>query len=404
MAPGFWRATICKQTSPDKKINKLLAKYRHEEQREKEMKAVQVGPGLILGLMLLASCQPEANSDGAKGTAGATEADDDSPAIPVETSVARRDDIYAMYSGTAPVEAFAEAEVIARVAGEVREILVEEGDDVRSGQVLARLDGDRLRLELEQSEAKLRKSQRDFQRNLDLKERGLISAGDFEKIKYETDALEASYNLARLEYSYTEIRAPINGVISARFVKVGNTIEVNAVTFQVTSLEPLIAYLHVPEREYRRIARGQAAVIEVDALQESEFQGVVDRISPVVDPGTGTFKITVKVSDPTRRLKPGMFGRVNIVYDMHAQALQVPRSAIIDEASGSFVFIVEGDKASRRPIKTGYSNDGHIEILDGLTGSEKIVVVGQAGLKDGSKVSIINVANAEESSASNATE
>ncbi len=375
------------------------------EQLEREMTAGRFWPGLILGLMLLAACQPDAGSDGiADADASAAEdTEDDSPAIPVETSAATRADIYAMYSGTAPIEADAEAGVIAKVAGEVREILVEEGDDVKTGQLLARLDGDRLRLELMQSEANLRKAQRDFQRNVDLKDKSLISTGDFEKIKYEMDALEATYNLAKLELSYTEIRAPINGVIAERFVKVGNTIDVNAITFQVTSLEPLIAYLHIPEREYRRIARGQTAVIAVDALQGSEFQATVARISPVVDPETGTFKITVEVSDPTRRLKPGMFGRINIVYDMHAQALQVPRSAIIDEAGEMSVFIVEDEKAVRRPITTGYANNGHIEILDGLTGSEKIVVVGQAGLRDGSKVSIINAQEAEESSAKNSS-
>jgi membrane fusion protein (multidrug efflux system) len=359
-------------------------------------------PALILGLLTLAACQPGAESESASD-AGGVEATDDAPAIPVEISAATRGDIYAMYSGTAPIEAFAEAGVIAKVAGEVREIFVEEGDDVKTGQLLARLDGDRLRLELKQSEANLRKLQRDYQRNVDLKERGLISAGDFEKIKYEMDALEATYNLAKLELSYTEIRAPIDGVVAERFVKVGNTIDVNAVTFQVTSLVPMIAYLHVPEREYRRIDRGQVAVVEVDALQGSEFEAIVDRISPVVDPETGTFKITVEISDPSRRLKPGMFGRVKIIYDMHAQALQIPRSAIIDEAGKTYAFIVEEDKAVRRPITTGYANNGHIEILDGLTGSEKIVVVGQAGLKDGSKVSIINAAEAGASSASNNT-
>ena len=369
------------------------------ELRGTEMTAGRFWPGLILGLTLLAACQPDSESKSA-GSA-AKESEDDSPAIPVETSAATRADIYAMYSGTAPIEADAEAGVIAKVAGEVREILVEEGDDVKSGQLLARLDGDRLRLELMQSQANLRKAQRDHQRNVDLKDRSLISAGDFEKIKYEMDALEASYNLAKLELSYTEIRAPINGVIAERFVKVGNTINVNTITFQVTSLKPLIAYLHIPEREYRRIARGQTAVIAVDALQGSEFQAIVARISPVVDPGTGTFKITVEVSDPSRRLKPGMFGRINIVYDMHAQALQVPRSAIIDEAGETSVFVVEDEKAVRKIIETGYANNGQIEIVAGLTGSEKIVVVGQAGLRDGSKVSIINAVEAEESSANN---
>ena len=373
------------------------------ELRETEMTARRLWPGLILGLFVLAACQQGGESESAADAAKTEDAADNSPTIPVEISAARRGDIYAMYSGTAPIEAFAEADVIAKVAGEVRSILVEEGDDVRSGQVLARLDGDRLKLEVMQAEANLRKSQRDHERNLDLKERGLISAGDFEKIKYEMDALEATYNLARLEYSYTEIKAPIDGVISDRFVKVGNTIDVNQPTFHVTSLEPLIAYLHVPEREYRRIERGQVAVIEVDALQGSEFQASVARISPVVDPATGTFKITVEVSDPSRRLKPGMFGRVKIVYDMHAQALQIPRSAIIDEAGETSVFIVEDEKAVRRLITTGFSNNGQIEILEGLTGTEKIVIVGQAGLKDGSKVSIINAVEAEESSANNSS-
>lgn len=367
------------------------------------MTAGRYWPGLILGLIFLAACQPGADSGSAADSKAGKDkkSEDDSPAIPVETSAASRADIYAMYSGTAPIEAYAEARVIAKVAGEVREILVEEGDEVKSGQVLARLDGDRLRLELMQSEANLRKAQRDYQRNVDLKDRSLISAGDFEKIKYEMDALEATYNLAKLELSYTNIRAPIDGVIAERFVKVGNTIEVNAVTFQVTSLEPLVAYLHVPEREFRRIAPGQTAVIKVDALKGSEFEATIARISPVVDPATGTFKITVEVSDPTRHLKPGMFGRVNIVYDMHAQALQVPRSAIIDESGETSVFVVEDEKAVRKPIKTGYANNGHIEILDGLTGSENIVVVGQAGLRDGSKVSIINAVEAEKSSAKN---
>lgn len=369
------------------------------------MTAGRIRPGLILGFMLLAACEPGAKSNNASNADGADngKARDDSPAIPIETSVATRDDIYAMYSGTAPIEAFAEAEVIAKVAGEVREILVEEGDEVKSGQVLARLDGDRLRLQLKQSEANLHKLQGDYQRNVDLKDRSLISAGDFEKIKYEMEALEATYNLAKLELSYTDVRAPIDGVIADRYVKVGNTIEVNTVTFQVTSLEPLIAYLHVPEREYRRIEPGHLALIKVDALRGSEFPAIVARIGPVVDPETGTFKITVEISDSSRQLKPGMFGRVNIVYDMHAQALQIPRSAIIDEAGETSVFIVEDAKAVRRSITTGYASNGRIEILDGLTGSEKIVIVGQAGLKDGSKVSIINAAEAEESSANNAS-
>lgn len=351
----------------------------------------------VLTILILAACQPGADDTGTDSK------EDAAAAIPVETATPTRGDIIAVYSGTAPIEAFADATVIAKVGGEVRDILVEEGDDVTNGDVLARLDGDRLRLEMEQAEANLRKLQRNYQRNVDLKGRGLISAGDFEKIQYEMEALQATFDLATLELGYTDIRAPIDGVISERFIKVGNTIDINAPTFQVTSLEPLISYLHVPEREYRRIDPGQDAVIQIDALAGSEFEATVSRVSPVVDPDTGTFKVSIEVSDPSRRLKPGMFGRINVVYDMHADAMQIPRSAIVEEAGQSAVFVIEDNVAERRVIRTGYAEGGQIEVLEGLDETEAFVIVGQTSLKNGAKVSIINGAEAGETAVSNDT-
>ncbi|MCB1845039.1 MAG: efflux RND transporter periplasmic adaptor subunit, partial [Halioglobus sp.] len=334
-------------------------------------------------MLMLAACKQAPETETASGEPQAA-------AIPVEVELAGRGDIVSMYSGTAPIEAFAEATVIAKVGGEVREILVEEGDKVRVGQLLARLDGDRLRLAQAQAEANLQKLRRDFQRNQDLKDKSLISTGDFEKIQYEMEALEASYKLASLEVSYTDIRAPIDGVISERFVKKGNTIDVNAKLFQVTSLDPLLAYLHVPEREYRRMARGMPASIQVDALGGARYGASIARISPVVDPSTGTFKITVEVTDPQRRLKPGMFARIGIVSDTHADALQIPRSAIVDEGGETSVFVVDNGLAKRLKVSTGLSANDKVEILNGLNGNEQIIVVGQAGLRDGTRVQAIN--------------
>ena len=162
-----------------------------------------LGPALLACALLISACAQE----GAEPETNEAE-DEEVVAIPVETGKPTRGDIVAVYSGTAPIEAFAEADVIAKVAGEVREILVEEGDDVEQGQVLARLDGDRLRLELDQSQANLRKLQRDFERNVDLKEKGLISTGDFDKIRYDLEALQASYNLAKLELTLLSRRLP----------------------------------------------------------------------------------------------------------------------------------------------------------------------------------------------------
>jgi len=344
----------------------------------------RLGPAVIACAALLGACEQNGQES------DATENEEETVAVPVEVATPIRGDVVAVYSGTAPIEAFAEADVIAKVSGEVRDILVEEGDDVSKGQVMARLDGDRLRLELKQSEANLRKLQRDYDRNVELEGKGLISSGDFDKIKYEMEALQASFNLAKLELDYTQIRAPIDGVVSQRFVKRGNTISTGEPVFRVTSLDPLVAYLHVPEREYRNIASDQLVRIDIDALQGHRIIASVTRVSPIVDPQTGTFKITIEISDDERRIKPGMFGRISIVYDQHANVLQVPRSAIIEESGETSVFVVEDNKAIRKVVKTGYSASGMIEISDGLADDDQIVTIGQIGLKDDAVVTVIN--------------
>jgi len=356
------------------------------------MSLFRSGLPALLAVLLLGACQQEQASE-------AEDSGEETPPVPVETSVPVRGDVYAMYTGTAPIEAFAEADVIAKVGGEVRQLLVEEGDEVRKGQVLARLDGERLKLELNESEAKLRKLQRDYERNIDLQSKGLISDGDFEKIKYEMEALEAAFNLASLELDYTQIRAPIDGVVARRFVKLGNTISEGDALFKVTSLEPLVAYLHVPEREYRNVDPGQTVGIEIDALGGDTIVATVSRVSPVVDPQTGTFKITVEIIDQQRRIKPGMFGRIGVIYDVHDDALQIPRSAIIEDQGKASVFVVEDDHAARRLVETGYSNKGMVEILSGLQDGEQVVTVGQASLKQDSRVNVINQAGDAERAA-----
>ncbi len=343
-------------------------------------------PAWLAWVLLLSACQSDVDS----GDSAEADEEEETPPVPVETALPERGDIYALYSGTAPIEAFAEADVVAKVEGEIREILVEEGDDVAQGQVLARLDGDRLRLELNESKANLQKLQRDYQRNVDLREKGLISEGDFEKIKYDMEALEAAYNLASLELDYTQIRAPIVGVVSERYIKLGNTIRVGDPLFRVTSLDPLVAYLYVPEREYRRIEVGQPVGIDIDALPGEPILASVTRVSPIVDPVTGTFKITIEIIDEERRIKPGMFGRIGVIYDKHENALKIPRSALVEDDGRSSVFVVDDGVATRKFVTTGYSDRGMVEIIDGLSDGEEIITVGQVGLKNDSRVTIIN--------------
>ncbi|MEM7803443.1 MAG: efflux RND transporter periplasmic adaptor subunit [Pseudomonadota bacterium] len=349
---------------------------------------------LLLLSLTLAACggggaSTDGDVDGEETVAENGESEQPETIIPVEVMTVERGDIFAAYTGSASLEAFDEASVVAKVGGEVRQILVEEGDFVQRGDVLARLDGDRLRLELEQSRANVARLEQEYERSVELNQKGLVAASAFETTKYELDGLKAQFELAKLEYAYTTIRAPISGVVSTRDIKVGNTIERNAPTFTITALDPLVAYLYVPEREFGRIDAGQPVRMRIDALPGKLFEGTVARISPTVDPETGTFKATVEISDAESRLKPGMFGRLAVIYDQQRNTLLLPRDALIETTSGNSVFVVRDGVAERVEVETGYAWEGEVAVLEGLADEDRVVVVGQAALKTGSKVRVI---------------
>jgi len=337
----------------------------------------------VLGLSLLAAslagCDRSAAEQKPKGDAA--------PAVAVETTHPLRADMAAVYSGTAPIEADQEARVVAKVGGEVRRLLVEEGDLVREGQVLAVLDGDKLRLEATEARANLARLERDYARNVELNKRGLIGSAAFDTLRYELDAQRAITERATLALSYTEVRAPIAGVVAERRVKVGNSVQPNDPMFVVTRPYPLLVHVHVPERELAKIAVGQRAEAQVDAAQGA-YAATIRRISPVVDPATGTFKVTLEF-EQSPRLKPGMFARVNIVYERRQNALLIPRSALIDGEAGPTVFVVDQGKAAVRAVRTGLANGGNVEVLSGLGDDEPVVVVGQNGLKAGNEVRVV---------------
>ena len=328
---------------------------------------------------------------GANGEEAASEDDETPAAVPVEVASVDLGTVRAAYSGTTTLEAEQEADIVAKVQGVVLELLVEEGDQVSSGQVVARLDRERLELQVRQAQATLDKLENDFRRTSELYEKKLISRDAFDKLQYDLEAQKAAVALAELDLSYTDVRAPFAGVISERLVKVGNLIGLHETLFRLDDFDPLLAVLHVPERELNTLRKGQEARLEFDAMPDQPFIGLLERISPVVDPATGTFKVTVAINSPDPRLKPGMFGRVNIVHDVHQDVVTVPRDALIIEDRGTYVYVASEGKASKVAVRTGYTTDGRVEILDdALTVGQAVVTSGKGSIADQTLIEVIN--------------
>ena len=339
----------------------------------------------LLSLTQLAGCGNDANSKEADA-----EKKKEEVALPVEVSKAGTGSIAATLTSTTTLEAEEQANVVAKISGVATRLYVEEGQQVKAGDPLLQLDTEKLQLEVARAESNLARLANDLERSKQLFEKKLVSSDAYDKIKFEYDSLKASHDLAKLEVAYGIVRAPISGVISKRMVKVGNMVQLNQPVFEITDFDPLLAVIHVPERELAKLHLKQSAMITVDAHRGQFYPASILRISPVIDAASGTFKVTLAVNDAKRDLKPGMFGRVAVTYAQHENAVLVAKDAVLNEDGETAVFIVRENKAYRTPVTIGFTDDKHIEILTGVAANDVIVSTGQNSLKHEAAVQVLN--------------
>lgn len=310
-------------------------------------------------------------------------------AVPVEVAQVAKRPISASYAGTANLEAPVEAMVVAKTSGVMLQLLAEEGDVVKAGQVLARIEPDRPRLEMERARATMRKLENNYRRSQELLASKLVSAEASDQIRYDLEAARAAYQMTQLELSYTNIIAPIDGVIAQRNAKPGNLIQLNSSLFRIVDTSRLEAVLNVPERDLATMKPGLVVRMMADAMPGQAFEGVIDRVSPVVDGGSGTFRVVTRFKGG-EGLRPGMFGRIEVVYDSRTDALTVPRTALLEDAGETAVYAVRDSKAVRVPIEVGYLSGELAEVRKGLEEGEQVVTAGKITLRDGATVEVLN--------------
>ncbi len=343
---------------------------------------------LLLGALALSGCKggPQGAGGDAKDKNG-EDAKKPDP-VPVEAVPISRRPIAASYTGTAPLEARGEAQVVAKTSGVALQVMAEVGQQVRAGQILVRLDSARAVLQAAQSEAQLRKLEANYRRSQQLFAQQLVSANDLDQLRFDVENIRAVNRLANLELSYANVAAPISGVIAERSIKIGNFVQINSPIFRIVDTSRLEAVLNVPERELVTLKAGLPVQLLVDALPGKPFQGRVDRIAPVIDSGSGTFRV-ICAFEGGGLLQPGMFGRIRIDYDQRGDAPVIPRSALLDDENDPAVFTVRNGKAVRTPIKLGYYEGEWVEVRGGLKPNDRVVTAGKVALRDGSEVQVI---------------
>ncbi len=349
---------------------------------------------LVTGVVLPASIGCTADKSDAAEIPGADAAPQIDERIAVAAIPLSRGSIESVLHFSSNLEAESAVEVYAEASRKVTELRVEEGSRVRRGQLLVRLESDEQRSSVAKVTSQLERARREYDRQKRLYEQELISEKAFSDATYELEQLEIALADAERDLSYTEVTAPISGIVTQRLVDVGDHVQMGAHLFDIVDFNTIVAKIFVPEKEVARLAPGQEARISTQAGGAAR-EAVIDRIAPVVDPRSGTVKVTLRVP-PQKGLVPGMYVEVDLVADTVSDALLVPKRALVWDQDQTFVYQVDDDKrVERRMIEAVLENADLISVSDEvLAEGDLVVIAGQAGLKEGAEVRLLDLDDA----------
>lgn len=283
---------------------------------------------------------------------------------------------------TANVEAYAKNNIAPQSPSRIQKIYVEVGDFVRAGQIVAKMD----EVSLNQSKLSMANDSLEYSRIKKLYEQGGVSKSDF-------DAMELKYNVTRSQYQNllenTILRSPVSGVITARNYDQGDMYGGSPI-YVVEQITPVKLYVGISEMDYTRVKKNDVVTLTADALPGKTFTGRIARIYPTIDAATHTFTAEVNVANSDRLLRPGMYARVTVNFGSN-HSIVVPDDCVVKQQGSGVrsVFVLQADNTVKEIVVTlGRHFGTEYEILSGVAEGDKVVVKGQASLKNGSKVNV----------------
>lgn len=341
------------------------------------------------------------------------------PALTVDTAAATRGEIIEYITVVGNLVGQSTVDVVPRVAGRIDSLTAKLGDRVTRGQQIAKIEDRELQQQVKQAEqslevnrATVKQRESDLQlrkttlaRQQELLAKGLQTRQLVEDAEAGFNSAMAAVDLAKAQLAQTEARidelkitlsnttivSPVNGFVGRRNLDQGAFAGANTVILQVVDISTVRMVSNLVEKDFKRITQGVQALVEVDAFPGEQFAGVVSRVAPVFDAATRTASMEIEVPNPGYRLKPGMYARVRLTAQRKADALTVPRTAVVDSEGRRGVFLPDGQSAKFQPVQTGLQDNDRVEIVEGLTDGQRVITTGALALREGDRITPMNM-------------
>jgi RND family efflux transporter MFP subunit len=270
-------------------------------------------------------------------------------------------------------------------SGKVIRINVEEGDKVSQGQVLAKVDDELLQLQLQNAEVSIEGQKNDDNRYSVLEKENAVAGVQVEKTKLGLKAAEIQRKQIQKQLKSTNLTAPFSGVITKKMIDLGSVIGPGSPLVEITDISSLKLTVSVPERDILKFKLGQSVPVKADIYGNRVFDGKVTNISVQAD-RSHNFKVQITVKNPKQEIMAGMYGNVSLNNSLSTTALAVPRKALVGSSKNPQVYVIRNGKAVLTPFNAGTSDGEFIEVISGLTKTDRIILKGQVNIENNSNV------------------
>lgn len=285
-------------------------------------------------------------------------------------------------------EAWQDVMVAADKDGRVEWIGPREGEEVKKGQLLARIDVSALKTIISRAEASAGLTKDLYDRRKTLFDRGIVHKEALERAKTDKALAESDLLKAKVEYDRGFPHSPISGMVNYLHVDEGEFIKRGQPMVELVNVDKIKIHVNAPELDVRYLNKGQAVMVTVDAFPGLRLKGKVDFVSFKADPATKTFRVRVLIDNPKHEIRPGMIARVAFLRRMIPDALSAPLFALQDKGGERLLFVEEEGIARARTVSIGVIAGDRVQITDGLNPGDHLIVTGQRDVEEGIKVQV----------------
>ncbi|MDP4199932.1 MAG: efflux RND transporter periplasmic adaptor subunit [Bacteroidota bacterium] len=289
-----------------------------------------------------------------------------------------------------------QANIFSRVTGLLEAVYTDMGRTVRRGQLLALIDTAAAHQAELQAAASYYNARAAEARTRDLAKKNLAAQQDLDNAVATLRTAEAAYESAKIQLSYSKITAPFHGFVTKRWLDPGAVVSSNPIAgnsnttiLTIMDIDTVRVDVNVLDADVAKIPKAKQAIVTLNTLPGREFRAFVATSSQAISTTTRTMQVEILIPNHDQAIKPGSFAHVQLITGENPDALTVPPEAVLRDSAGSFVLVAQDSIAKRKSVQTGVTQNGRLEILSGLDGTEQVIVVGQTFAKPNGKIQIV---------------